>query len=91
MNHPHVTMWMGPVTASLDILGQHVTKVCASNYNIISYACISHAECPGGFFGQDCLDVCQCENGDCDFISGFCNCSIGYAGVACNMSTLLAP
>ena len=44
-------------------------------------------ECPDGFYGQDCMDVCDCENGDCHFITGFCNCSIGYMGVACDMST----
>lgn len=34
------------------------------------------------------MDICQCVNGDCDFTTGFCNCSIGFVGVACNMSKL---
>ena len=52
----------------------------------LTQLCHFNAECPNGFYGQDCLDVCRCVNGDCDFITGFCNCSIGYVGAACDMS-----
>ena len=86
---PHATMWMAHVIAFLDTSDQHVNKVqhlhpCVG-YIELKFILL-HAECPDGFYGQDCLDVCNCVNGDCDFITGFCNCSIGYVGVACDMS-----
>ena len=44
-------------------------------------------ECSEGFYGQDCMGVCQCQNGaSCDFITGYCNCTIGFIGRFCNMS-----
>ena len=47
-------------------------------------------ECSEGFYGQDCMDVCQCQNGaSCDFITGLCNCTIGYIGRFCDMSKSL--
>jgi len=47
------------------------------------------SECPDGFYGQDCLDECSCENGDCHHVTGVCNCSAGYVGSSCSMSKSL--
>lgn len=47
------------------------------------------AGCPAGFYGQNCEEVCQCQNGaECDFITGGCTCTIGWSGEYCNSSKL---
>ena len=51
---------------------------------------LAMTECPDGFFGQDCLDVCTCQNNaSCHFITGMCNCTIGFTGATCSMSKYL--
>ena len=48
---------------------------------------LMYTECSEGFFGQDCLEECLCQNGaECDFITGMCNCTIGFIGALCDMS-----
>ena len=42
-----------------------------------------------GFYGQNCEEVCQCQNGaECNFITGECTCTIGWSGEYCNSSKL---
>ena len=46
-----------------------------------------NAECQEGFYGQDCVGVCQCQNeASCDFGTGSCDCGAGWMGQFCNMS-----
>lgn len=89
---PHVIMWMARVTVSLDTLDQHAIKVCMAPNKLIRTILkadyVAFIECLDGFYGQGCLDVCHCDNGECNFITGFCSCLIGYVGVACNMGML---
>jgi hypothetical protein len=34
--------------------------------------------CPHGWFGKDCSQPCQCQNGgDCHYKYGKCNCTAG--------------
>ena len=41
---------------------------------------------PDGSYGQDCLEVCQCQNGaSCDVVTGMCNCTAGWQGSSCNI------
>lgn len=40
--------------------------------------------CPPGKYGQDCNQVCFCQNNStCDSVSGNCTCPSGYIGDAC--------
>lgn len=49
--------------------------------------CVRIAGCPLGFYGKDCSQSCQCQNGaDCDHISGQCTCRRGFMGRHCEQS-----
>ena len=62
-------------------------RKCCSSHCILTKLAIVCIECSEGFYGQDCMEVCQCRNGaSCDFITGQCNCTIGFIGRFCNMS-----
>ena len=38
-------------------------------------------KCPYGSYGQNCTEACNCQNGgNCDHISGACNCTPGWRG-----------
>ncbi|POI30978.1 hypothetical protein CIB84_005273 [Bambusicola thoracicus] len=40
--------------------------------------------CPAAFYGKNCANVCQCQNGaDCDHITGQCTCRTGFTGKQC--------
>lgn len=54
--------------------------------------CVRVAGCPLGFFGKDCSQSCQCQNGaDCDHISGQCTCRRGFMGRQCEQSEWAGP
>ena len=40
--------------------------------------------CPHGFYGKNCEQLCQCNHGICDPISGLCACDAGYQGTSCD-------
>ncbi|KAG8145219.1 hypothetical protein E2320_013576, partial [Naja naja] len=43
--------------------------------------------CPAAFYGKNCANVCQCQNGaDCDHITGQCTCRTGFTGKQCEQS-----
>ncbi|KAJ6662864.1 hypothetical protein lerEdw1_011068 [Lerista edwardsae] len=40
--------------------------------------------CPAAFYGENCANVCQCQNGaDCDHVTGQCTCRTGFTGKQC--------
>lgn len=39
--------------------------------------------CDRGYYGQDCLQSCDCNGNPCDAISGACKCGPGYLGSRC--------
>jgi len=42
------------------------------------------SECPDGFYGLDCGQMCECRNGArCHHITGACLCTAGWAGPHC--------
>lgn len=42
--------------------------------------------CPLGRFGQDCVQVCDCnDGGGCDRVSGECTCAPGWRGPQCKL------
>ena len=46
-----------------------------------------YADCPEGFYGDDCTEECECQNGaSCDDNTGQCNCTEGWTGEPCNES-----
>lgn len=46
--------------------------------------------CPTAFYGKNCANVCQCQNGaDCDHITGQCTCRTGFTGKQCEQSKYL--
>lgn len=54
--------------------------------------CVRVAGCPLGFYGKDCSQSCQCQNGaDCDHISGQCTCRRGFMGRHCEQSEWAGP
>ena len=56
--------------------------------DISSYKLYTITECVDGYYGQDCANECQCQNGAiCDFRTGSCNCTAGWMGQFCNIST----
>ncbi|KAK9730529.1 hypothetical protein QE152_g14449 [Popillia japonica] len=40
--------------------------------------------CSNNTYGQDCREKCVCENGQCDPISGKCECHVGWKSSSCN-------
>lgn len=52
---------------------------------------VSVAACDAGHWGADCVETCDCRNGDgsCDAVTGQCNCEAGYTGTQCHQSTWL--
>lgn len=48
--------------------------------------------CAGGYFGQDCAQLCSCaNNGTCSPIDGSCQCFPGWIGKDCSQGKLLPP
>jgi len=39
--------------------------------------------CPTGRWGENCTDTCSCVRGECDRVTGTCDCPPGYTGVSC--------
>ncbi|XP_013396519.1 sushi, von Willebrand factor type A, EGF and pentraxin domain-containing protein 1 isoform X2 [Lingula anatina] len=42
------------------------------------------SECPDKRYGENCAEICNCDRGKCDVISGQCYCDSGYEGLACD-------
>lgn len=40
--------------------------------------------CLIGTFDQNCDRYCQCQNGNCDQVTGNCTCNLGWTGTTCN-------
>lgn len=55
-----------------------------------AYACFLFVftACDAGFWGLDCVKVCDCRNSDvsCDAVTGQCNCEAGFTGTRCDLS-----
>ncbi|GBN79521.1 hypothetical protein AVEN_122750-1 [Araneus ventricosus] len=46
-------------------------------------------ECPGGSWGKDCENKCECSNnGYCSPFSGVCNCDPGFTGKYCELECM---
>ena len=93
MDHPVNWVYDHFIPYMCTNLSPQLTLICSQLYAIVGtypFCCIyAPIECPEGFYGQDCVEVCQCENGaSCDFITGLCNCTAGWMGRHCNMSKL---
>ncbi|XP_063402079.1 multiple epidermal growth factor-like domains protein 10 [Mytilus trossulus] len=48
------------------------------------YCCNKACEFP--YFGDNCLQQCDCEHGVCDHVTGKCDCLIGWTGRECNQT-----
>ena len=45
----------------------------------------TYVGCSGGFFGDNCEEVCLCQNGAaCHFVTGECTCTVGWNGTYCD-------
>ena len=43
-----------------------------------------YTECAQGFYGSDCSEECQCQNGgSCERFNGTCTCNPGWTGTFC--------
>ena len=96
---PHVIAPMEHVTVCQAILGLHVKGVNIIFVVVVVLAIIQglsnlsssfqyNIECPKGSYGQDCMEVCRCQNGaSCDAITGECNCAAGWTGETCDTSS----
>ena len=40
--------------------------------------------CKFPYFGERCLELCKCEHGVCDPVTGKCDCLVGWTGTKCN-------
>ena len=89
------TALMVHVTVSLATLGDSVISwVCKNRKWSVDVAWIIFIEaftigidCPEGFYGEDCSEECECQNGaSCDDLTGQCNCTAGWMGETCNES-----
>ena len=91
MSHFHVIVLMGRATVN-----QVTREALAMKVKTIPYKCYlqhmlyltCHAtECPGGSYGQNCSEECECRNGaSCDPITGECTCTSGWLGERCDRS-----
>ena len=45
-----------------------------------------HTECEAYRWGQDCRERCsnRCQDVDCDHVTGYCVCLLGYGGERCD-------
>lgn len=45
--------------------------------------------CPSGYYGPGCVQKCHCENGgECNHITGACQCMPGWIGPNCNTACM---
>ena len=52
----------------------------------LNYAILIISDCPAGYYGPHCNEVCECENGSpCDPGNGQCACRIGFYGEKCQL------
>ena len=49
----------------------------------MTFSAFCAERCDKGFYGQDCMQPCDCNGSPCDAISGLCQCSSGYIGPHC--------
>ncbi|CAC5376217.1 Protein draper,Cell death abnormality protein 1,Platelet endothelial aggregation receptor 1,Multiple epidermal growth factor-like domains protein 11,Multiple epidermal growth factor-like domains protein 10,Multiple epidermal growth factor-like domains protein 6 [Mytilus coruscus] len=54
------------------------SRVCVLPYSKIT--------CKYPYFGDSCLQQCDCEHGVCDHVTGKCDCSVGWTGTKCNIA-----
>lgn len=65
--------------------------VCGSHHDVSAFCLLClctllyvYTECVVGWFGADCQQQCECENGgQCDRQTGRCSCSAGWVGELC--------
>ncbi|KAL2300700.1 hypothetical protein Nmel_013585 [Mimus melanotis] len=58
-------------------------RVSSNLFLTLSLFCLPKG-CPAAFYGKNCANVCQCQNGaDCDHITGQCTCRTGFTGKQC--------
>ena len=43
-------------------------------------------QCPNGYYGQNCSQICQCVYGSCNPASGSCTCNPGFTGSYCSQT-----
>lgn len=66
-------------------------RVCGSHRDVSAFCLLClctllyvYTECVAGWFGADCQQQCECENGgQCDRQTGRCSCSAGWVGELC--------
>ena len=93
-----VTMSMELAIATWDTLATYATRVsdtlpshelsskcvCARSVHVCC-GLLSCLGCSGGFFGDNCEEVCLCQNGAaCHFVTGECTCTVGWNGTYCD-------
>ena len=47
--------------------------------------------CDDGWYGENCQNQCDCQNGACDKKTGECHCDLGWEGPRCAVGTFLHP
>ena len=53
-------------------------------YDRVCYLTMCVSVCPDGFYGEDCLEQCECHNGGhCNHETGTCECQAGWHGRMC--------
>jgi len=53
-------------------------------YDHVCYLTVCVSVCPDGFYGEDCLEQCECRNGGhCNHETGTCECQAGWHGRMC--------
>ncbi|XP_063404540.1 protein draper-like [Mytilus trossulus] len=62
--------------------GDHITGKCACYTGWTGRNC--KKPCNYQYFGVDCKENCECENGKCNHVTGNCTCQPGWTGSTCN-------
>ncbi|CAC5376219.1 unnamed protein product [Mytilus coruscus] len=68
----------GKVTAAMKI---EYLSICISFFKTIYYKA-----CEYPYYGDNCLQQCDCAHGVCDHVTGKCDCLVGWTGTKCNNS-----
>ena len=68
---------------------KHVTKVSKITVLRFMISISNLTACPGGFYGQNCHEMCNCieehQSRSCDRMNGNCHCLSDYTGLRCEL------